>query len=449
MRILISGASIAGPVLAYWLTRYGHSVTVVERAPGLRKTGGHAVDLFRPAMEISEKMGVLPRIARMATDTTRMTIVREGARRPVTVDLTKVFGAASDRHVEIMRDDLSETYYDAARDEVDYVFGDSITSISAAGEVTFERGAPRRFDLVVGADGLHSNVRQLIFGPESRYAHFIGEPRRAYLAVLSVPADLCPDGAYVAHLGVDRAAGIYSARHLSDGRAVFLFRPARALTYHHRDVPEQKRLLRAAFEGMHADVDRWLDHLGDTPAFYFDSITQLRMESWSRGRVTLVGDAGYCPGPAVGGSTSLAVIGAYVLAGELAAAGGDHERAFAAYEREMAGMVRGCRAFARRAAASLIPTSRLGVRALTRGAQLISALPGSVGAAVARLNSKGIRLHDSMVIKDYPPVDAAGVADVGGAAEEPEVAPRERAGGRIGREPDAWDDRAPGAETAG
>ncbi|MEV7854511.1 MULTISPECIES: FAD-dependent monooxygenase [unclassified Streptomyces] len=326
-RVLVSGASIAGPVLAHWLTRHGFSFTVVERAPALRRTGGHAVDLFRPAMNISEKMGVLPRIEERATGTNRMTVYREGSRRPVRADLAKVFGAASDRHVEIMRDDLSEIYCDAARDDVEYVFGDSITAISPDGEVRFENAAPRRFDLVVGADGLHSNVRRLVFDEESRLNSFIG----AYLGVLTLPNFSGLDGELVIHVGVGRTAGMYGARHLGDARALFLFRSERELDYHHRDVPRQKELLRGAFAGMHTQVDRWLDELDRTPAFYFDSITQLHMDTWSQGRVTLVGDAGYCPGPAVGGSTSLAVVGAYVLAGELARAGGDHERAFPAY----------------------------------------------------------------------------------------------------------------------
>src|SRR3954471_8757315 len=123
MRILISGASIAGPVLAYWLSRHGFDVTVVERAPALRKTGGHAVDLFRPAMDITERMGVLPRVQALATGNTRMTVHREGARRPTRVNLAKVFQATSDRHVEVMRDDLSEIYHDAGRDAVEYLFG--------------------------------------------------------------------------------------------------------------------------------------------------------------------------------------------------------------------------------------------------------------------------------------------------------------------------------------
>ncbi|MFC6086400.1 FAD-dependent monooxygenase [Sphaerisporangium aureirubrum] len=397
MRILISGASVAGPVLAYWLTRYGFEVTVVERAPALRKTGGHAVDLFRPAMDITERMGVLPRVQALVTGTERLTVHRSGARRPVTLDLSKVFQAASDRHVEIMRDDLSEIYYDATKDDTEYVFGDSITAIGDDGEVRFENGAPRRFDLVVGADGLHSNVRGLVFGPEKDFSAFIG----AYLAVLTVPGGTNPDGLSLSHVGTGRVAAFYRARHMDDARAVFLFRSDHELDYHHRDVPRQKELLRRRFQGMHPDVDGWLAELEHTPAFYFDSITQLRMDTWSRGRVTLVGDAGYCPGPAVGGSTSLAVVGAYVLAGELAEAGGDHVRAFAAYERAMAGPVRDSRAFALGAAKTLVPGSRRAVWGLVQGARLISVLPAGLTRAAARLSTKGIRLHDSMPVRDY------------------------------------------------
>src|SRR5579884_1126034 len=207
MRVLISGASIAGPVLAFWLDRYGFDVTVVERAPTFRKTGGHAVDLFRPAMEISAKMGVLPRIEDRATKTTRLSIYRDGARRPIRVDLTKIYRAASDRHVEIMRDDLSEIYYQAA--DVDYLFGDSITTISPDGEVTFEHATPRRFDVVVGADGLHSNVRRLVFGDDAGRTRYLG----GYLAVASIPKSLATVGEMIGHVEIGRMARIYSAQH--------------------------------------------------------------------------------------------------------------------------------------------------------------------------------------------------------------------------------------------
>jgi 2-polyprenyl-6-methoxyphenol hydroxylase-like FAD-dependent oxidoreductase len=152
---------------------------------------------------------------------------------------------------------------------------------------------------------------------------------------------------------------------------------------------------------MHPQVDGWLGELDRTPAFYFDSITQLRMDRWSRRRVTLVGDAGYCPGPAVGGSTSLAVLGAYVLAGELARAGGDQLRAFAAYELQMREPVHLSRSFARGVAKTIIPGSRAGVWALTRGVRLVSLMPGSLSRGLAKLNTKGVRLYDSMRYEDY------------------------------------------------
>jgi 2-polyprenyl-6-methoxyphenol hydroxylase-like FAD-dependent oxidoreductase len=184
-----------------------------------------------------------------------------------------------------------------------------------------------------------------------------------------------------------------------------LFRSKEELDFDHRDSLRQKELLRDAFAGMHPQVDGWLAEIERTPAFYFDSITQLRLDIWSRRRVTLVGDAGYCPGPAVGGSTSLAVLGAYVLAGELAKADGDHLRAFAAYELAMREPVHLSRAFARGAARGIIPGSRVGVWALTRGAQLVSSMPASLSRAVAKLNTKGVRMHDSMPVPDYSAVD--------------------------------------------
>ncbi|QIS10805.1 FAD-dependent monooxygenase [Nocardia arthritidis] len=393
MRILVSGASIAGPVLSYWLTRYGFTVTVVEKAPTLRKTGGHAVDLFRPSVEISEQMGVLPRIMEHATGTDYLT-VHTGSRR-VRLDQAKLARAASDRHVEIMRDDLSEIYYDATRNDVEYRFGDSITAITADGRVSFEHSEPREFDLVVGADGLRSNVRRLVFGqvPE----RFLG----GYLAVASAPRELAVPGEFNARLAVGRVAGIYTAQCLTDSRILFLFRPEQELDYDHRDIDQQKRLVRKAFAGSAPEVDRWLAVLDDTPAFYFDSITQLRLDRWSRDRVTLVGDAAYCPGPAVGGSTSLAIVGAYTLAGELAAAGGDHTVALPAYEAVMAESVRRSRIFAARAAATIVPTSRLGMWALIQAGRLGTALPTGLARAATKLGARGLRFYDSMPVKDY------------------------------------------------
>ena len=399
MRVLVSGASIAGPVLAYWLTRRGFDVTVVERAPALRKTGGHAVDLFRPAMDISEQMGVIDRILEHATGTKRLLMYRSGASRPAEIDYVKLLVAVSDRHVEIMRDDLSEIYYEAGRDDIEYLFGNEITSITDEGDVTFAHPSPRRYDIVVGADGLHSGVRRLVFSDvEAGRTDFLG----AFLSVVSVPKTLARDGDSTAFVDANRVAMIYTADHLDDARAIFLFRPAAPVEYDHRDVVAQKTLLHNRFAGLAAEVDRWLEELDRTPAFYFDAITQLRLTTWSRGRVTLVGDAGYCPGPAVGGSTSLAVLGAYVLAGEMERAGGDYTAAFAAYQQVMSEPVIGSRVLARTMAKSIMPASALGVWALVAVARLVSLLPTPITTAVARLNNKGIRFYDSMQVPNYP-----------------------------------------------
>lgn len=401
MRILISGASIAGPVLAYWLNRYGSDVTVAERTPSPRKTGGgQAVDLFRPAMRIMEQMGVVDEIRARATGTDTLVIRRLGG-KPVTLDLRKLFTAVSDDHVEIMRDDLSEILYNTTSSDVDYLFADSITAIDEDGEVTFERSPAQRFDVIVGADGLHSNVRTLVFGPESGFTTWLG----AYLAILSVPNHLELDGVMEMTVEPGRVAGVYSAAHMDDARAGFFLRTSQPLDYHYRDTEQQKQLLRNHFRDMAWEVPRLLAELDHTPSFYFDSITQLRLDTWSRGRVTLVGDAAYCPGPAVGGSTSMAVVGAYILAGELAAHAGDYSAAFAAYEAEIGEYVRRSRGFARTAAKTLVPAGRFEVWAMVNAIRLINVLPAPVSRAAAKLNTKGVRLHDSFAVKDYAAFD--------------------------------------------
>ena len=400
MRILISGASIAGPVLAYWLARHGFDVTVVERAPALRKTGGHAVDLFRPSMEISEKMGVLPRIEALATGTDTLTLYREGKHRPAQVDLTKIVGAASDRHVEIMRDDLSEVYYDAGRDHVEYLFGDSITAISPDGEVTFEHAAARRFDVIVGADGLHSNVRRLVFGDEAGRTRFLG----GYLAVVSVPKALAPEGEMIVHV-------VPAAWRGSTPRAIWTTlgrcscsAASENSTTTTETLVRQKELLRDAFAGMDPQVDRWLAEARP------DARVLLRLDHPAAAG-HLVARAGHARRrrrilPRARGGRQHQPRGARRLrAGRRARPG----------PRRSCARVRGLRAGdgrngtsqpGLRARSRQDPRSRLpaAVWAVTRGAQLISLLPAPLTTALAKLNTKGVRMYDSMRVKDYTSV---------------------------------------------
>ena len=217
-----------------------------------------------------------------------------------------------------------------------------------------------------------------------------------------------------AYFDTGRLAMIYTADHLDDARAVFLFRPEHEPSTTTTATPHGSRTCCATRSpGMAPRSTAGSTELDRTPAFYFDSITQLELTTWSRGRVTLVGDAGYCPGPAVGGSTSLAVLGAYVLAGELANAGGDHAAAFAAYERVMTEPVLRSRAFARRVARTLDPVIAVrGAGTRRRRSVDLAAAHPRLTRTVTRFNDKGVRLYDSMKVPAYPTVSTS-VADTG------------------------------------
>jgi 2-polyprenyl-6-methoxyphenol hydroxylase-like FAD-dependent oxidoreductase len=349
-------------------------------------------------MGVIERMGLRDPVRERATGTTQMVVRREGAAREVSIDMVRLMGTLSDRHVEIMRDDLSEILYDASRHDVEYVFGDRITGIGDDGTVTFERASARRFDAVIGADGLHSGVRRLVFGPEAGYSRWLG----GYIAVATIPAGRRRPGLMTTLLGVNRMVGVYGSRHTTDARAFFLFRPSAELTVGHHDVERQKQLLREAFGDLDAPVPELLDEVDRSSAFYFDAITQLVLDSWSRGRVALVGDAAYCPGPAVGGSTSLAVVGAHTLAGELAEARGDTAVAYPAYEAAMSDYVHRSRDFAITMARRLVPGTGAGVRALTAGTALVARLPRALGRRLIALGGGDLGLHESVEVRRYP-----------------------------------------------
>jgi 2-polyprenyl-6-methoxyphenol hydroxylase-like FAD-dependent oxidoreductase len=242
-------------------------------------------------------------------------------------------GPIANPDIELLRDDLVELLYDATKLNTEYRFDDSISALEDDGtsvKVSFERGAARsRFDLVIGADGLHSNVRRLVFGPEAQFVERLG----TYAAIFTVPNFLDLDYWQTWHYGDNTMVGVYSARNNTEARAMVGFMEA-DLRIDYRD----SEAVFAELERRMAD-DGWvrpqlLEYMRTAPDFYFDEMSQIKMDRWSKGRVALVGDAGYCCSPLSGQGTSVALLGAYVLAGELAAAGGDYEKGFAAYHAE-------------------------------------------------------------------------------------------------------------------
>jgi 2-polyprenyl-6-methoxyphenol hydroxylase-like FAD-dependent oxidoreductase len=227
-RVLISGASVAGPILGYWLSRFGLQATVVERTEELRfGSGGHAVDLFGPALQIIEWMGVLPQVQDAGTHTEIMSFIWDG-HRPIDVSAELSFEGVSERHVEIMRGELAKIIYEASREDIDYMFGNSMTSLEQTEwgvNVAFRHGLPQTFDLVIGADGLHSITRRLVFGEEHQFLHFLG----GYLAVFTVPNYLDLNQRMLGYADVGRTAAIYPVRETGQARVILLWPVPRAV----------------------------------------------------------------------------------------------------------------------------------------------------------------------------------------------------------------------------
>ncbi|WP_242891553.1 FAD-dependent monooxygenase [Actinomadura litoris] len=338
--VLISGASVGGPALAYWLRRHGFDVTVVELAQGLR-AGGQAVDVRGPALEVAERMGVLEEVRARRVQMRGMSMVdANGDELFRSEEYTITGGDLGGPDIEILRDDLSRILADAAGDGVEYLFGDSIAALDQdedAVRVTFRSGLTRTFDLVVGADGLHSTTRSLVFGPERDHITHLGK----YLSVWTAPNFLGLDRWQVFHQmpGSAWGGGVMSVRGNAELRVYMGFECDEPVAYDHRDTAAQKKLMEDAMAGGGWVVPQLLDSMWDAADFHFDSMAQIHMDRWSRGRVVLLGDAGYCGSPLSGQGTSMAMVGAYVLAGELKAAGGDHRAAFAAYESALRGYV--------------------------------------------------------------------------------------------------------------
>lgn len=332
VKILIVGAGIAGPTTAFWLNKAGHDVTIVEHAPQLRR-GGYLIDFWGAGFDVAEKMGIVPELRRRGYVMTEARAINRDGRKVASFAPNVIIESAK-KYLSIARSDLSAVIYESLADEVELVLGDTVQKLDDDGtlvRVTFESGNTRNFDLVIGADGLHSRVRRLAFGPDTDYEKYLGMFVAAFQGTgypvrNELTAMMYADIGFQAlrlSLRDDVTLFLFSVRH--DGEVP-------------TDRPAQEALLREKLANAGWEVPAMLDVMSGAKDFYFDSVSQIRMPSWSKGRIALVGDAGACPSFLAGQGSALGMVEGYTLATELAA-NSDHREAFARYHERLAPLV--------------------------------------------------------------------------------------------------------------
>jgi 2-polyprenyl-6-methoxyphenol hydroxylase-like FAD-dependent oxidoreductase len=359
MDVLISGAGIAGPTLAWWLLRDGHRVTLVEKAPALR-SGGYIIDFWGKGYDLAGRMGLLPQVEQAGYHVKEVRFVgREGQRRGGFT--TEVFDRATyGRFVSLPRSELSRAIFEAIEGRVEAIFGDEIVGLErepGRTTVRFAGGSQRAFDLVVGAEGIHSPTREMLFGPEERFERFLGYNFAAYTLQGYPRRD--PD-VYVMYGEPGRQAARFTLK--DDASLVLLiWRDAQGAAIPH-DEAGQKAFIRERFAGAGWEVPALLEGLAHASDLYLDRVSQIRLERWHEGNVALLGDAAFAPSFLAGQGSALAMIGAYVLAGELKRAEGDVPAALAAYQQRLFAFMRSKQDAAIGLAPSFVPKSQFGLR---------------------------------------------------------------------------------------
>jgi 2-polyprenyl-6-methoxyphenol hydroxylase-like FAD-dependent oxidoreductase len=340
MRVLISGAGIAGPTLAYWLARYGMEPTLIEKAPQLR-TGGYVIDFWGAGFEIADRMGLLSEIKRKGYLLREVRVVNESGKKVTEFPVDAFARVTRGRYISLPRGDLAASVFGLIANRVETIFGDSVDRIDQTQKevhVAFGSGVERDFDVVVGAEGLHSQVRELVFGTQDRFEKYLGCKAAAFEVAGYRPRD---ELIYVMYTEVGQQVARFAMR---GDRTMFLFTFADENINDPEDLTAQKALLRKRFRKSGWECPQILDALDAANDLYFDRVSQIRMDEqqglWTRGRVTLVGDAAACVSLLAGQGSALAMVGAYILAGELHRANGDYGEAFKRYQNLFGPFVR-------------------------------------------------------------------------------------------------------------
>ncbi|MFG2547613.1 FAD-dependent monooxygenase [Streptomyces sp. NPDC048594] len=352
-KVLICGASIAGPALAFWLNRHGYEVTVVEKAGTLR-SGGYPIDVRGTALDVVERMGILTQLRDAHIDLRRLTFRDADGGEVASLHPHAVTGGVAGRDLEIRRGDLTDALYTAVRDDVEFLFDDSVDTLDQSGhgvDVTFRGGGSRTFDLVFGADGMHSRTREMLFGPEERFHRYLGY----CFAVFTLRNTFGLSHETVMWNAPGRAAALYAVGDDDEVHAFLNFARPEPPFDAFGSPDAQRGLLAEVFADAGWEVPGIMSALHDADDVFFDAVGQIRMPRWSSGRVALLGDAAYAPSFLTGQGTSLALVGAYMLAGSLADR--DHAAGFAAYERDTRDFVTLNQNLVGRGGATLFPTT--------------------------------------------------------------------------------------------
>ncbi|MFF0225878.1 FAD-dependent monooxygenase [Streptomyces sp. NPDC004629] len=353
MKILVSGAGMAGLATGMDLTATGHDVTVIERAQHLR-TNGSPIDIRGEALDVAENMGILRQLQDSRVSTTDLSEFIDGAGNVIAALPVHEINDTDD-DIEIAREDLARILHAGLDEHTPVVFGESIRSLHDDGtgiDVVFASGKTDRFDLVVGADGMHSITRRLTFGPEEDYLEHLG----FYVALTDLPSARGEAGSNPFLNWPGHMIGI--ARYKNEALGVLNFRHD-WIDYDYHDLDVQKQILFDAFGDHHEwRVPEILDAVARDPELYFDSVSQIHMDDWAKGRVVLVGDAAHCASNLSGRGASLAVLGAWRLAQALRDHPDDLDSVYEQYEVLHRPSVDKAQAFARLGGDLVMPATQ-------------------------------------------------------------------------------------------